>query len=923
MDEASVFLSYARGDDEPFVRRLYCDLVAMGFDVWFDRVDLPSRQLTFHQEIKDAIRARARLLLVAGPQAASSEYVREECLFALESEKPVLPVLRSGGFDDVPACVGKVHCEDFRDDAAYRAQLLKLVANLRRPRARLGALWAVPELPRNHVARRELLQRVKETLLADVRAPVVVTGAAARTGLHGMGGIGKSLLAAAVARDPDVRRAYPDGAIWLHCGPRPDPLRLQRQIVAALGGEATFCDETQGRGVAREVLLNKAVLLVFDDVAQAAHVTQVAELGPRCRALVTTRDAGVLRNLQCAMVPVDLLDDEQSLQLLADATALGPDSLGPDARAVAAECGRLPLALALCAGLVRGASGLNWADVLDALRHAQLDEIADDQVSDARHRSLHATIQASVDLLAPDERRRWAEVSVFARDMPVPVTAVCLFWASTGGLGGFAGKRLLARLAERSLLDLVKGAAADARDAGEAVSMHDLLLDYAAGIAGDRTTLHRRFADAAWAAYQAQADVFHGYVRDRLPRHLVAAGDPQRLLEAVADAQLDYFQLWAEQGLVNEGVECLEFLVRWLRTTPGRGDLVRSLATQVARLHNRRGDDASASTWLDVALEKFQGGAPADRADAVALHEAASVALARGDYRRACAGYRRALRVVRRLGAPAGGEIAANLIGLAAVNNFTRQHPARTIRLARLALENAASEQDAPHMAEACRLLADEHNAEMQYAQGERYLAQGLAIARQAGLSAARVSLLTAQAWMACQRAELEGDPPGEAEQSFRELVQLAAADADWRLESDAWSGLGLVALLRADEPLLDQAINRLTALLAGRRRPAVEARLRLFDATRAYGGGRFAEAAKQFDSAAAYCVESGLLARQADALVGRTAALLACGETAAAAACRTQAEEILERCPRVRQVIARACLEAGRCAGLRRSASR
>ncbi len=32
-----VFLSYARGDDEPFVRRLQADLTAVGFQVWFDR----------------------------------------------------------------------------------------------------------------------------------------------------------------------------------------------------------------------------------------------------------------------------------------------------------------------------------------------------------------------------------------------------------------------------------------------------------------------------------------------------------------------------------------------------------------------------------------------------------------------------------------------------------------------------------------------------------------------------------------------------------------------------------------------------------------------------------------------------------------------------------------------------------------------
>jgi hypothetical protein len=101
----SVFLSYARGHDvEPFdpatsfVARLYCDLRAAGFGVWFDRQDMPARNLTFHQEIRDAIAARERLLLVVGPKTVTSDYVRQEWQFALrEADKVVTPILRLGG----------------------------------------------------------------------------------------------------------------------------------------------------------------------------------------------------------------------------------------------------------------------------------------------------------------------------------------------------------------------------------------------------------------------------------------------------------------------------------------------------------------------------------------------------------------------------------------------------------------------------------------------------------------------------------------------------------------------------------------------------------------------------------------------------------------------------------------------------------
>src|SRR5438132_4329693 len=97
-----IFLSYARGDDgEPFdeansfVARLYRDLTKLnrGFDVWYDRKSMPSRRLTFHQEIRDAVAACDRLVLVVGPRAAQSLYVRQEWQFAyFEAEKIVTPI---------------------------------------------------------------------------------------------------------------------------------------------------------------------------------------------------------------------------------------------------------------------------------------------------------------------------------------------------------------------------------------------------------------------------------------------------------------------------------------------------------------------------------------------------------------------------------------------------------------------------------------------------------------------------------------------------------------------------------------------------------------------------------------------------------------------------------------------------------------
>ena len=73
-----LFLSYARADDEDFVRWLYNALTAEGFTVWFDRMSMPSRSLTFLHEIRAAIDGIDRFLAVVGPAALKSEYVRAE-----------------------------------------------------------------------------------------------------------------------------------------------------------------------------------------------------------------------------------------------------------------------------------------------------------------------------------------------------------------------------------------------------------------------------------------------------------------------------------------------------------------------------------------------------------------------------------------------------------------------------------------------------------------------------------------------------------------------------------------------------------------------------------------------------------------------------------------------------------------------------
>lgn len=80
-------------------------------------------------------------------------------------------------------------------------------------RPEVGALISVPDLPPHFLPRPEELNTLKQAVLAETNQPIVVTGAAKKVGLQGMGGIGKSMLATALACDEEVRRMFPDGVL--------------------------------------------------------------------------------------------------------------------------------------------------------------------------------------------------------------------------------------------------------------------------------------------------------------------------------------------------------------------------------------------------------------------------------------------------------------------------------------------------------------------------------------------------------------------------------------------------------------------------------------------------------------------------------------------------------------------------------------
>jgi hypothetical protein len=586
----NVFLSYAREDDEAFVKRLYHALKARGFDVWWDRTDMSSRGLSFHQEILARIASVDRFVLVVGPKVRNSEYVEQEWKSAIEHHKVVTPILRLGDVSHVPDKLRLFHHEDFREDAQFDFHLDNLVRQLSEAPPTLGKLIAVPSLPPHYLERSERLESLRNALRADLDRAVVISGTAARIGMHGMGGIGKSLLAASVAHDRKIREAFPDGIYWIPLGLKPNLEELQLKLYLDQGGDGGFPTAEEGKRKLKELLFNKWVLLILDDAWDSKHVDAFDVLGPHCRAMITTRNAGLLADHVGVHHRVELLSDNEALRILAKSAGDKAEQLSEEAsKQLIAECGRLPLAVALCGGMIL--NNISWKKVLGALREHDLEHIslehrdanqsstADDRSIDPT-RNLWKTMEVSLQTLTEAEQQRFAELAVFPNDEAVPEAAVFTLWADTANMSALEAETLLVKFELRSLVQVDRPPPASGQS-GARVSLHDLLFDFSARLAGrlfgNEKTLHRKIVEAyakqcrdGWSTGPTD-----GYFFSHLGQHLIAAERETDLAQLLLD--LRWREAMIEAGLVFQLADDIASVFKKLATGDSRQHLLAML----------------------------------------------------------------------------------------------------------------------------------------------------------------------------------------------------------------------------------------------------------------------------------------------------------------------------------------------------------
>ncbi len=410
---------------------------------------------------------------------------------------------------------------------------------------------ATPPLPMHYIERSREVEKLKGLLLGNGPS---VPGVLVVTAVHGMGGIGKSVLAVAVARGQKfISDNFPDGVLWTTLGQKPEVLtELTRWIKAS--GDSVFrptnVPEASDHMASR--LYARSCLVVVDDAWRAQDVEPFLIGGPSCRVLVTTREAWVADAIEAQRVLLGVMSEDEALALYQRKIANTNVTFDRSkAKRLAERVGYLPLAIDLTADSVKRRG---WNRVLEEIeseivRLDKFDRLAAKRESDEermRRHSLNACFNLSLRILDSEVLTCFIKLGVIAEDAIITVPMVSTLWA----IDPNRAEEILDDLLDRSLLQ-----PGPESEAGKPLyRQHDLLHDLArnligapvvptdsggiAGLSMDLAKAHAQLLDSYWA--QAKNGLWHtleddGYIHEHLVWHLEQAGQPMAIHELLME----------------------------------------------------------------------------------------------------------------------------------------------------------------------------------------------------------------------------------------------------------------------------------------------------------------------------------------------------------------------------------------------------
>jgi hypothetical protein len=394
--------------------------------------------------------------------------------------------------------------------------------------------FGVPLLPLKHLPRPVAVDAVLKHLCAP-HAHQGVLVAAKVLGVHGMGGIGKTVLCQLVCQQLRVRYRFPDGILWLTVSEEPDIVQLQSRLRDHLlnyqAGSRVLRTPSEGQDELRQLLQNKACLVILDDVWTRGHFDELIGgcVVGSSQILISTRNVDQFSS-GTPTVLLDQLDDAGARELLFLTANLGDALLPQDVEsavmALVRRSGGLPLALCILGALVEGDTPEQRRAELRRLGSYQPElRLGSEQLNmPYAHGSVMECIEMSWAALSDDlKRQRFLDLALYPEDATVSLQALALRWYPDLDFAGDAAadsvRGLLRLLRKRSLLMLE----------GDAFRLHDLVRAYlrakagADGLRSSQVALlalyrERSSVPGVWASVPRD-----GYIHDHLLYHIKEA----------------------------------------------------------------------------------------------------------------------------------------------------------------------------------------------------------------------------------------------------------------------------------------------------------------------------------------------------------------------------------------------------------------
>uniref|UniRef100_A0A671MRV8 Apoptotic protease-activating factor 1-like n=1 Tax=Sinocyclocheilus anshuiensis TaxID=1608454 RepID=A0A671MRV8_9TELE len=417
----------------------------------------------------------------------------------------------------------------------------------------------VPQRPVVFVSRPTLLNLVREKLYWLKNTPGWVT-------VFGMAGSGKSVMAAEAVRDHAlIKECFPGGVHWLSVGQceRADLLvRIQSLCFRLEQGQSSDaslrppCSVEEAKERLRFLMHRRfpRSLLILDDVWDSFALRS---FDIQCRVLLTTRNRSLADSVSGTRfeVPVESgLDEEKALEILALYVNGKPQKLPEEARSIVSECKGSPLVVSLIGALLREFPD-RWSYYLLQLQKKQFKRIRKSSSYD--YEALDQAMDASLQVLEPEHRDLYRDLSVMQKDINVPAKVLSVLW----GLELEEVEDILQEFVNKSLLFR------DCNQRPYHYYLHDLQLDFLVEQNRDQIAeLHKKMIRQYQQFYNerppSSGDIDCLYWYRFLPYHMAKAGLSKELYSLMfsLDWVKEKAQIMGSAHLINDYVEYGEIL---------------------------------------------------------------------------------------------------------------------------------------------------------------------------------------------------------------------------------------------------------------------------------------------------------------------------------------------------------------------------